>query len=224
MNRIGRREWLAAGALAAAAPVLMQGSALAQESAATPAPAAAAAVSPAQGAVNEEQLGQMIEALGLKPDKKEQRYDFAFRATLEEQEWELSMSSVLSQDGTAVWVMAWLDECPKSKAEVPITALLRMLAENDKLGNGKFFAYIANNRRFVLQRSIENENFTSAKLRVILQDLGTSVVETYPIWAVANWNPAGTPAAPVSNAATPPAPAPERSAANDPKFEQPVRR
>jgi hypothetical protein len=187
----------------------------------------AAAAAPLAGAVTEEQLGQMIAAIGLKPEKKEQRYDFAFRATLDDQEWELSMSSVLSQDGASVWIMAWLDELPKASAEVPRTALLRLLAENDKLGNGKFFAYIPNNRRFVLQRSVPNENFTSAKLRLVLQDLGTSVVETYPVWAVSNWNPTGTPTAPVApgaSAAPSATPAVERSAANDPKFQQPVRR
>lgn len=214
MKRIGRREWLVAGALATGAPVLMQIPTFAQE-----------APAKAQGAVTEEQLGQMIAAIGLKPDKKEQRFDFAFRANLDDQQWELSMSAVLSQDGQSVWVMAWLDELPKSAAEVPRTALLRLLAENDKLGNGKFFAYIPNNRRFVLQRSVANENFTSAKLRLILQDLGTSVVETYPVWAVTNWDPTGTPAAPVSgDSAAGTSPAPSRSATNDPKFEQPIRR
>lgn len=215
MQRIGRREWCVSGALAAAAPFCFE-----QPLSAQVAPAAPAV----QGAVTEDQLGQMIAAIGLAAEKKEQRYDFAFAAKLDDQQWELSMSSVLSQDGTSVWIMAWLDELPKSSADVPRTALLRLLAENDKLGNGKFFAYIPNNRRFVLQRSVANENFTSAKLRLILQDLGTSVVETYPIWAVTNWNPTGTPAAPVSPGAPSGTPAVERSAANDPKFEQPVRR
>ena len=81
------------------------------------------------------------------------------------------MSAVLSQDGTSIWLMAWLDECPKAAAEVPRTALLRLLAENDKLGGGKFFAYIPSNRRFVLQQVVPNEHMTAAKFKVILQDL-----------------------------------------------------
>jgi hypothetical protein len=175
--------------------------------------------------ITEDQLGQMIAALGLQPDKKLQRFDFAFQAQLEDQQWELSMSAVLSQDGASLWIMAWLDELPKASADVPRTALLRLLAQNDQLGDGKFFAYIPNNRRFVLQRSIPNDNMTSAKLRLFLQDLGSSVVETYPIWSVSNWNPTGTPnapggaiPAPSDNAAISP------SATNDSKFEQPVRR
>lgn len=174
--------------------------------------------------VNEDQLGQLIAALGLQPEKKEQRYDFAFRATLDEEEWELSMSAVLSRDAQSVWIMAWLDELPKSSAQVPRTALLRLLAQNDQLGEGKFFAYIPGNRRFVLQRTIPNKNLTSAQLRVMLQDLGSSVVETYPVWAVANWNPTGIPASPVTPAETQSTTPPTQSAENTSKFQQPIRR
>ena len=74
--------------------------------------------------ISDADLEQIITGLGLKPTKNEQRYDFGFKAALNEEEWELSMSAVLSQDGNTVWVMAWLDELPKSSAEVPRTALL----------------------------------------------------------------------------------------------------
>ncbi|MFO1095938.1 MAG: hypothetical protein U0992_21925 [Planctomycetaceae bacterium] len=165
------------------------------------------------GQLSEEQLGQMITALGIKPEKKEQRYDFAFKAKMGEEEWELSMSSVLSQDGRSIWVMAWLDELPEAAANVPRNALLRLLAENDKIGNGKFFAYIPSNRRFVMQKVVLNENMTSAKYKVVLQDLGTSVVESYPIWATKNWteqpasgaNAAAAPKGPAGAAAQQPA-------------------
>jgi hypothetical protein len=84
--------------------------------------------------------------------------------------------------------MAWLDELPKSAADVPRTALLRLLSDNDKLGSGKFFAYIPANRRFVLQRVIVNENITAASFRAALDDLGTSVAETHAHWYVPNWS------------------------------------
>ncbi len=163
------------------------------------------------GQITEEQLGQLVTSLGLKPNKIQQRYDFAFTAKMEEQEWQLSMSTVLSQDGEWLWVMAWLDELPKTSAEVPRTALLRLLAENDRLGNGKFFAYIPANRKFVMQVSIPNQDMTPAKLQETIRDLGTAVVETYPQWAVANWTQAegtpaaGAPAATAAETATPPA-------------------
>ena len=147
---------------------------------------------PVKGKLTDQTLGTLLQAMGLETKVQEQRYDFAFKATIEAEEWELSMSSVLSQDGSSIWVMAWLDELPKSAADVPRTALLRLLSDNDKLGKGKFFTYIAANRRFVLQRVIPNENITSEKFRAVLDDLGQSVVATHPHWSVSNWtSPSG---------------------------------
>lgn len=217
MTIASRRQWLT-GAAATVFGLSMAGaSTFAQEQ-------PAAAVQRAPGQLTEEQLGQMIAALGVKPDKQQQRYDFAFRAKMGEAEWELSMSAVLSQDEKSIWVMAWLDELPKSANEVPRNALLRLLAENDKIGNGKFFAYIPSNRRFVLQKVVANENMTSAKFKVVLQDLGTTVVDTHSVWAVANWSES-TNAAPAANtAANSGAQQPARSAENSSRIETPIRR
>lgn len=149
-----------------------------------------AAAQPAQtnsGQLTEASLGQMLDAMGLEPKKEKQRYDFVSKALYDGEEWNLTMSTVLSQNGEWIWVMAWLDECPKAAADVPRTALLRLLAQNDRMGNGKFFAYIASNRRFVLQRVVKNEKMTTANFQKVLQDLGSSVIETYPYWQVSNW-------------------------------------
>jgi hypothetical protein len=172
--KISRREWLVAGSCAAATAVPLMAQA-AEEAAST------------EGQLTQEQLGNLIKAMGLKATLEQTRYDFRFRSVLDGEEWNLTMSAVLSQDGNSIWVMAWLDELPKSAAEVPRTALLRLLATNDRLGKGQFFAYIATNRRFVLQRIIENKSLTTAQFRDILKELATSVVATYPYWAVANW-------------------------------------
>lgn len=180
---------------------------------------------PAQEAatgMTDEQLEALILAQKLKPTKVEQRFDFAFKAALNGEEWELSMSAVLSQDGESLWVMAWLDELPKSAADVPRTALLRLLAANDKMGGGKFFAYIANNRRFVLQRVVGSIGLTAGDFRLCLQDLGATVVETYPQWAVANWKAADQAAA--STADNPVPTGSTQSAVNDSKFQTPVRK
>src|SRR5690606_2786004 len=126
------------------------------------------------GALSEQSLGDLLSAMGLKPNKVEQRYDFTFKAIINKEEWDLSMTTVLSQDSNSIWVMAWLDELPRSAADVPRTALLRLLSDNDRLGNGKFFAYIASSRRFVLQRVVPNENMSTASFRGILQDLSMS--------------------------------------------------
>lgn len=137
-----------------------------------------------------ESLGTMLSALGLKATKDASRYDFSFTAKHGE-EWNLSMSVVLSTDEKSVWIMAWLDELPKSAVEVPRTALLRLLADNDKIGHGMFFAYVQSNHRFVLQRVLRNDNITSASFHADLLELGATVVNTYPHWTVTNWKQLG---------------------------------
>ena len=148
---------------------------------------AASAAPAVKGKLTDESLGRLLKAMGVEAKATEQRYDFAFKSTIEDAEWDFSMSAVLSQDGTSIWIMAWLDELPKSAADVPRTALLRLLSDNDKLGKGKFFAYIAANRRFVLQRVIPNENITTVAFRAALDDLGQSVVSTHSHWYTPNW-------------------------------------
>jgi hypothetical protein len=157
------------------------------------------------GQLNQEQLGNLLRAMGLEPKKMESRYDFQFKAIQNTDEWDLSMTAVLSQDGSSIWIMAWLDQLPKSAADVPRTALLRLLSDNDRLGNGKFFAYVATNRRFVIQRVVANEGVTTKVFRAWLDDLGASVVETFDHWSVAAWKATETgssataKAAPVTN-------------------------
>lgn len=138
-----------------------------------------------------ESLGTMLSALGLKATKTDSRYDFTFTAKHGE-EWNLSMSVVLSTDEKSVWIMAWLDELPQSAGDVPRTALLRLLADNDKIGHGMFFAYVSSNKRFVLQRVIRNDNISSGSFKADLLELGATVVNTYPHWAVTNWKQLGT--------------------------------
>jgi hypothetical protein len=149
--------------------------------------AATPKVAPKPGSITEEQLGNLLKAMGLETKKVESRYDFEFKAVQNKEEWNLSMTAVLSQDGSSIWLMAWLDQLPKSSADVPRTALLRLLSDNDRLGNGKFFAYVATNRRFVLQRVIPNEAVTTKAFRSWLDDLGAGVVDTYDHWSVAAW-------------------------------------
>lgn len=144
---------------------------------------------PLPGQISEAELGEMLSALGLKPTKTEQRYDFAFKTSYRGEEWKFSMSAVLSRNGQSVWLMAWLDQIPASATEVPRTALLRLLAANDRLGEGKFFAYIPTNKRFVMQRVVSNRDMTNKRMTELLQDLAASVADEYPTWAVANWAP-----------------------------------
>jgi hypothetical protein len=144
-----------------------------------------------KGRLTNESLGALLKAMGIEAKQTETRYDFDFKSVVDEDEWVFSMSAVLSKDASSIWIMAWLDELPKSPADVPRTALLRLLSDNDKLGQGTFFAYIATNRRFVLQRVIPNENMTTASFRAALDGLGANVADTYAHWSVANWNNSG---------------------------------
>ena len=175
------RRSVMGAALAAAVPAV-SGIATAEEKSA---PAA-------KGQLTDPLLGTLLKAMGFDAKVEDKRYDFDFKATIENEEWKLSFSAVLSQDASSIWVMAWLDELPKSASDVPRTALLRLLSDNDKLGKGKFFTYISSNRRFVLQRVIPNENITAEKFRAVLDDLGQSVVATHPHWSVSNWNSPAT--------------------------------
>lgn len=144
---------------------------------------------PLPGQLSEAELGEMLSAVGLKPTKTEQRYDFAFKTSYRGEEWKFSMSAVLSRNGQSMWIMAWLDQIPSTASEVPRTALLRLLAANDRLGEGKFFAYIPTNKRFVMQRVVANRDMTNKKMMELLQDLAASVADEYPTWAVTNWTP-----------------------------------
>ena len=144
---------------------------------------------PLPGQISETELGEILAAIGLKPTKTEQRYDFAFKTSYRGEEWKFSMSAVLSRNGQSVWVMAWLDQIPQTAGEVPRTALLRLLAANDRLGEGKFFAYIPANKRFVMQRVMANRDMNNKKMMETLQDLAASVADEYPTWAVTNWAP-----------------------------------
>ena len=144
---------------------------------------------PQPGQISENELGEILATIGLKPTKTEQRYDFAFKTSYRGEEWKFSMSTVLSRNGQSVWVMAWLDQIPQTAGEVPRTALLRLLAANDRMGEGKFFAYIPNNKRFVLQRVVANRDMNNKKIMELLQDLAASVADEYPTWSVANWTP-----------------------------------
>jgi hypothetical protein len=186
MRKPNRKWWVIGGLVLASSGVLTAGQYL--RAADQEAPAAAATESASvPGHVSQDELGALIRAMGIQVKLDERRFDFSFPATYNKEPWTLSMSAVLSENGNSIWVMAWLDQCPKTAAEVPRTALLRLLAKNDTLGNGKFFAYIPANTRFVLERVLPNENITTARFREVLQDVGAAVVENYPYWSVANW-------------------------------------
>jgi len=161
---------------------------------------------PAPGQLTQESLGKLLESLSLKTNLVDTRYDFKFKANHEEA-WVLSMSAVLSNDGETVWIMAWLDELPSSASDVPRVALLRLLADNDKMGNGKFFSFIPGHKRFALQRVVANRNMSTKKFRSLLIDLGKTVADTHGHWNVASWKKTDSDTQQVSGSANPTQPA-----------------
>ncbi|QDT17825.1 hypothetical protein [Alienimonas californiensis] len=211
---VGMSRRLFGAALAGAASFAAAGTLRAQEAPATDAAESEAEPLPV-GGLTEESLGALLAAIGLKPSKEKSRYDFQFKTTLEEEQWDFTMSAVLSRNLQSLWVMAWLDELPKTAAAVPRSALLKMLAANDRMGNGKFFAYIPANRRFVLQRVVANEEMSNAKVRGLLIDLGRSVRSEYGVWSTEGWIEKVPPA---TSAAAPTAPPATRISANDPNY------
>jgi hypothetical protein len=143
-----------------------------------------------KGQLTLEGLGKLLAAMGLKTTKEKTQYNFTFPAKLDE-EWNMTMSAVLSTDEDSIWLMAWLNELPKSSAEVPRTALLRLLAENDKMGKA-FFAYMPTTRRFILERVIDNENITTESFKEDMLELARFVIDTQSVWSVAEWKQSGT--------------------------------
>ena len=193
MLKVSVRTWVVASALGLAIAGVTASHVTAQT-----------AAKASTGAVTLETLEAHLTALKLKPAKTESRFDFEFaHKSPEGEEWELSMSVVLSNDTKTVWMMAWLDELPQNAADVPRTALLRLLADNDKMGQGHFFAYVSSNRRFVLQKVIKNEHITVNTLKSDLLELGKTVIGTYPHWNVANWKTLGNTAPATSGTPAP---------------------
>lgn len=147
-----------------------------------------AAADAAEGRLDLDGLSKALKAAGIKAKAREKAFDFSYvEKDAVGEEWTLSMSAVLSNDEETVWLMAWLDELPQSSSDVPRTALLRLLADNDMIGNGIFFAYVKSNRRFILQRVLKNAALTATSLKSDLDELGFAVMNTYAHWAVKNW-------------------------------------
>jgi hypothetical protein len=139
-----------------------------------------------EGQLSVEALGNLLDAMGLKPSKFETSFNFTFPFKAET-EWNMQMTATMSTDQQGIWITAWLAELPQSAADVPRTALLRLLAQNDELGGGIFFAYIPKVRKIVLECMVANEEITSATFKEDIRDLATRVSETQAIWNVADW-------------------------------------
>lgn len=138
------------------------------------------------GQLSVEALGKLLEAMGLKPSRFESSFNFTFPFKAEI-EWNMTMQATMSTDLQGIWLTAFLADLPQSAADVPRTALLRLLAQNDEMGEGIFFAYIPKVKKIVLECMIANEDITSALFKECLVDLATRVAATQQYWDVAEW-------------------------------------
>jgi hypothetical protein len=159
-----------------------------------------------KGGVSIDDIEAMLQKMSIKPTRVQSRLDFVF-SLKKPDEWNLSMTTVLSTDNKTLWICAWLDELPKSAADVPRSALLRLLADNDKLGNGQFFSYDAVTKRFLLQRTMKNENIDAKTLKASLVELGETVINTYPHWNTKLWKSGSQPSSDDAGSMTKDAPA-----------------
>lgn len=149
-------------------------------------PAKTSNASADDGQLSVEALGTMLEAMGLKPNRFESSFNFTFPFKAET-EWNMTMQATMSTDEQGIWLTAFLADLPQTAADVPRTALLRLLAQNDELGEGIFFAYIPKVKKIVLECMIANEDITSALFKECLIDLATRVAATQQYWDVAEW-------------------------------------
>ncbi len=137
-------------------------------------------------ALDFEQLGDMLEKMGLEPYHAQVRYDFQFRAELDGQEIELSLSAMLRDEGSRVYVIAWLDPLPAGV--IPGSPLLEMLSRNEEMGQGLQFAYSKQTGRFLLSKTIPNKDITAELLTTVFQDVSLSVTENWSTWSTSNWS------------------------------------
>ena len=140
---------------------------------------------PSQASLTFKQLGQMLSQMRLKPSRVQTRYDFPYQATLEEQEIELYLTVLLAKDDSQIRIRAWLDPLPEG--EVPADALLKMLSLNEKMNRGLHFAYSTQTKRFLLEKTISNQDITPEIFTAAFQDLSLQVSDNWETWATSQW-------------------------------------
>jgi len=91
----------------------------------------------------------------------------------------------LSQDGSIVWLVAWLKKVPPGRT-ISGNAILGMLEENDAIGP-THFSYNESRRWFYLNKPIPNQDMSAEKLRGELNHLATMVARTESLWDPDRW-------------------------------------
>lgn len=160
-----------------------------------------------------EDLGRMLHTMSMEPTRVQARYDFLYHAKFDGQEMELFFSILLGKDGSDVRVKAWLDPLPERT--VSQEPLLEMLSRNEGLNQGLRFSYSRQMNRFLLEKTVLNQNITPELLGSIFQDVSLHVAENWETWSTSQWK---MPAEVIRESVVPEDVVPEV------QFEMPIRR
>lgn len=73
-----------------------------------------------------------------------------------------------------------------SPEQIPASIMLRLLEQNDYLGNARFF-YAPDARRLYLVTDIDNTNVTPARLRTVLESWADAAASSASVWDTSKW-------------------------------------
>lgn len=131
-----------------------------------------------------ESLSEMLDSMG---------YDFRsdttaagntiYTLTIPSDTWKFVVEVSVSPNGSFVWLVAPLHTLP---AAVPSEPLVRLMQENWAV-YPHTFAVPKDSRRLYLQRALENQNVTPAKLRGAIEAMTGTIRSTAPLWDVPKW-------------------------------------
>ncbi len=131
-------------------------------------------------------LRAMLTALGYPPREARGEPGVELEIVLHPQDGRAITTRVtLSQDGSIVWLVAWLKKVPPGRT-ISGNAILGMLEENDAIGP-THFSYNESRRWFYLNKPIPNQDMTAEKLRGELNHLATMVARTESLWDPDRW-------------------------------------
>ena len=133
-----------------------------------------------------QQLGALLSKMSLDPEHFQRRYDVLYIAKIEEQEMELSLSVLLEKGDALVRVQAWLDPLPAGN--ISALPLLEMLSQNAEMNRGLRFAYSKQTGRFLLEKTIPNQNVTPELLTSVFQDVSSHVAANWGTWSTSQWD------------------------------------
>jgi hypothetical protein len=131
-----------------------------------------------------ESLSEMLDSMG---------YDFRaetlasgnviYLVTIPSDTWKFMVEVSVAPNGSLVWLLAPLQQLP---AAVPGEPLVRLLQENWTI-YPQTFAIPKDGRRLYLQRAVENQNITPARLRAAIESMTGAIRNTAPLWDASKW-------------------------------------